>query len=164
MPNERYRTLVWESLLDADYRARYFGHLAGRLQRTERLITVAVTLLSSGAVATILFKTGNDYLTAALSLLAALFSGVMAVYKLGKAAGTAAALLSKWSSVKNKLEVFWSGIDELPAKEVEKRWLAIESEIGKETEIAALEFTLSGRLAKKAQAEVMRSRRLVEAA
>lgn len=49
MDKEHYRKLVWESLLAADYRARYFGFLAGRLRQNERRVTVIVGALSSGA-------------------------------------------------------------------------------------------------------------------
>jgi hypothetical protein len=46
-----HRKLVWDSLLDADMNARYWGHLARRYQRREMRTKIFLAITSSGAVA-----------------------------------------------------------------------------------------------------------------
>lgn len=160
MQSEHHRQLVWDSLLDTDFKARYFGHLAGRLQRRERLLTVAVTILSSGAFVTLIGKLGSAWLPQVFSLLAAVTGAVLAVYKLGKTASLSASLHAKACASKYKLEALWAEIDTLAPQDVLRRWEAIEADALKDDETAAAEFTIVKSLAEDVQAEVMRVRRL----
>ncbi len=44
---------IWDSLLAADYRARYFGELASRFENRETALKLGVAVLSSGAAVTL---------------------------------------------------------------------------------------------------------------
>lgn len=164
MPDSHHRQVVWEALLDADFRTRYFGNLAGRLQRRERLMTIGVTVLSSSAFLALITKVGIDFLPQIFSALAAVMGAVLAVYKLGKSASLSASLCARWLAIRNRQEALWAEIDDLQPQEVLRRWESIAAETYKDAEVAAAEFPLHKRLANEAQGEVMRSRRLAEAA
>src|SRR5258708_38738068 len=95
-----YTDRIWNSLLDADYRARYFGSSAGLLQRRERLLTLAVTLLSSGAFVSLVAKLQwlPSYIAPTLTVMTALVGGTLSVLKLGKNASLSGAMHKKWSA------------------------------------------------------------------
>jgi hypothetical protein len=162
MDKEYIRTLVWEGLLDADFRTQYFGRLAGNLQSRERGLAIVLGALSSGAFVSLIAKFHLDFVPPILSFLTALLSVFLANMKLGKSAALSASIYSKWTSIKSGYETLWSEIDSLDLADINRRRETLEAEHKKEDETAAQEFTIKNRLAKKCQADVMRMRRLVE--
>lgn len=164
MDREHVRQLVWESLLNADLRSRYFGHLAGSLQTRERVLTIIVGVLSSGAFLALIIKTEVAYLPHTFSALAALGSILLANLKLGKSAALSASIYSKWLTIQREYELLWAQLDSLSSEQAAKRWRDIESQHAKEDETAVQEFRLNKRLADECQRDVLRVRRLAEVA
>src|SRR3954453_19062589 len=111
MDREYSKKLVWEALLDADYRSLYFGHLSSRLQSREQVITVIQGVLSSGTFIALIAKFQLGLVPPILSLLCVLLSIILINFKLGKSATLSASIYSKWSGVKNEYEVLWSEIE-----------------------------------------------------
>jgi hypothetical protein len=160
-----YHELIWESLLGADYRARYYGHLAGRLQRREKTLTILVTLLSSGACLALVAK--MDWLPVVvpsiLTALAALAGAVLASNKFGKRAVLSGDLHKKWDTARREFEVLWASVSDLDKDDALQRWRAIEEKYSEQTELAAIEFPVRARLAKRCQRDVVQARRLLTA-
>ena len=154
---------IWTSLLEADFRSHYFGHLAGRLQREERFLALAVTILSSSAFLSLVakFQWIPSSAAAALSALAAVAGAILAVQKPGKKAAQSGALHRRWSSACRELESLWMSLYRLDPEEAVARWKAIEDEYAKDSESASVEFPRARRLAALCQREVVRNRRLV---
>ena len=162
MPSEHYRRLIWEGLLEADFRARYFGHLTGRIRSRERYLTILIGVLSSGAFVSFVLKLQVSLLPPALSLLSAIFSVVLASLKLGEGASVSASLYDKWSSLKDRYEFLWGELDGLSTEDAGRRWLELESEHKEADKLAVKEFRLDRKLAAACQADVLRARRLDE--
>lgn len=162
MDRDYIRRLVWESLLNADFSSRYFGHLAGLLQTRERIITVVVGVLSSGAFLALISKFQLGYLPQLLSALTAVFSITLATRKLGKSAALSASLHSRWTAIQNDYEILWSEAEFLSSEQIAERWRNIENSHMKDDETAAQEFRIDKKLADECQKAVLQMRHLVE--
>jgi hypothetical protein len=69
--NEPQRKRLWENLLLAEARSYYFGDLATKYNREQRVITWASLILSSGATVTaVAVANGHAWLPAVLALAA----------------------------------------------------------------------------------------------
>ena len=56
MLDNDHRKLVWESMLGADYRARYFADLAAKYRKWESALTITVAVLTSSAFVVLLVE------------------------------------------------------------------------------------------------------------
>ncbi len=166
MAGNDLRELVWRSLLGSDYRARYYRHLASSLEARGRRLTIAIGVLSSGAFVILVsrFAIEIPWLAEIFSLVAAALSWILTVVQFSKSAALASNLGKKWDTIYKDHEQLWSEIDRLDAKTVLKRWREIEDRHAELDEIAAVEFPLKAKLAERSQLEVLRERRLSEAA
>lgn len=150
-----HRQVVWEALLDADYRARYYGHLASGLQRRERALAVTAAVLSSSSFVALISKIDVQYLPQCLALAAAVCSTVMATYRFGKTAALSGSFFKRWTEAKTELTVLWNQIDTLGDAAVLERWQAVMAKVADMNEIAPVEFPLKPRLAAQCRDEVL---------
>ena len=161
MDNET-RKLIWDSLLAADYRARYFGDLAGYLARVERWFTIASLVLSSSAVAALLVGAPKELTTAAV-LIVALLSATQLVQKFGERASDAADLTVAWLAIQRDLQALWARQD-LDSEAARAAWAEIEARHAQDDKRAAKEFRYWRGLARRAWREMLAARGLPEAA
>ena len=158
------RKLVWESLLDADFHARYFGSLAELQAKRERSITWSITVLSSGAVATF-FRKGLSDLAPALSLVVVFLSASLNVLKFGKAATTSASLQRQWSAILSDLEALWTQIESgtIEPAEALKQRQKIDARHASLDEIASSRLSTSKRLVRQCWETMLQSRHVAPA-
>lgn len=155
-----HRQLIWEALLDASYRARYYGHLASQLQGTERLLAVLSAVLSSTSFVTLISKVSVPYLAEVLVLAAAVCSTLMATYRFGKTATLSGSFFKRWAEAKTELQVLWLRLDELDPAEATRQWRTIQDKVIDMNEVAPVEFRLRPKLAQRCQQEVLREMHL----
>lgn len=158
--NEQQRALIWESLLGADYRARYFGELAGQLQAMSRHLAVANLVLSSGALVNIAGALAPSWVSLAAMGMVAGLSAIQLVLKFSDRAGDAAELQTKWDGILMELEQLWAELQALEASTAMARWKAIEASHGAWDQKASQEFGYKRRLAKRAWREMLHRRKL----
>lgn len=158
--NENQRALIWESLLGADYRTRYFGELAGQLQAMSRHLAVANLVLSSGALANIAGALAPEWVSLAAIGMVACVSAIQLVLKFSDRAGDAADLHTKWDHIQVAMEQLWAELEGLDAGAAMARWSAIEASHAEFDKKAAKEFGYKRRLAKRAWREMLHRRKL----
>ena len=153
-------------MLDADYRARYFGELATLYRRRQHLLNLALAVLSSGAFVVLALRIGAElelrWLAEAAALLAAVLGWLLAFGRRSERSVLAASLLKRWSKLHTRYTTLWLSLEEMTDKEVLSRWQAIEDDHGEIDETASSEFPYNRRLAKRVYAEMVSS--LAEAA
>ena len=69
--SDQLKGLVWNGLLNAHYMATYYGYLANRLARREKILTGLIVGLSSGAVVTLTSGLTWPYVAEACGLISA---------------------------------------------------------------------------------------------
>lgn len=129
--DEQVRRLVWDGRLEADYRVRYYGRMASKLQRTENRFSLWVVILNSTAVVSLLSKLaltwkGADWLAGVLAICGAILGAMLTVHTFGKLAGSAASFQKLWSRIGNEYEALWAVVDDLSKEEILARWQKIE--------------------------------------
>jgi hypothetical protein len=153
------RRLVWDSLLSADYRARYYGHLAGAMEVRDETLAIVVAIASSSTFVAVVSKLPWSA-SAIISLLSAGLGIFLTVKKFGKLAETSAAMHKGWSSIENDFEMLWCQVDSLSQEELLKRWRQIKAREEKLEERIAMKFRLYEDLTEKAKQEVFMARKL----
>src|SRR5437870_8184320 len=97
--NEPQRQRLWEDLLLAEARSCYFGDLATKYNRKQRVITWASLILSSGAMVTAVaagVANGQAWLPAFLALAASAITFYSLVAQNHKRAADATDLHTRW--------------------------------------------------------------------
>jgi hypothetical protein len=156
------RRLVWDSLLSADYRARYYGHLASVMESFDENLTIGVTIASSGAFVVIVTRL-PWWVGAVVSLVAAVMSIILSVKKFGKLGESSATLHKGWSSIESDYEVLWAQADSLPKEELLTKWRQVKSREEALEESLGMKFHLRRDLIEKSKQEVLEQRRLASA-
>jgi hypothetical protein len=104
--------LIWQGLLGAEIRAAYFGELSHRLLRTQRLLTLASLLLSSGAGVSLLTSVPTQYswIKPAMAFLAAGISLWSLVAKNERGSIDAADLHLRWNKLAMGYGDLWANV------------------------------------------------------
>lgn len=125
--NELQRTRLWEDLLLAEARIYYFGDLATRYNREQRIITWASLILSSGAtvtaVAAAVVASGQVWISAVLALTASAITFYSLVAQNPKRASDATDLHTRWTKLARAYERLW---EDMYAEDALARLNAIE--------------------------------------
>lgn len=157
--NANERSLIWQSMLDADMAVRYYTHLAHRLELRDRWLGAVVFVLASGAFASALITAGQP-VQVVVSLLTVVASAIAVYVRFGDGAGHAAALFRQFALVLADYERLWSRIDETDAEAVRTVCKALSDRVISMSESAARQFGEDRSLAERAQNEVLQSRGL----
>ena len=124
--NEIQRGRLWEDLLLAEARSYYFGDLATRYHREQRIITWASLILSSGATVTAVaaaVASGQVWIPAVLALTASALTFYSLVAQNHKRASDAADLHTRWAKLARAYERLW---EDMYAEDALARLNAIE--------------------------------------
>ena len=108
--NELQRKRLWEDLLLAEARSYYFGDLATKYNREQRIITWTSLILSSGATVTAvasLAANGQAWLPALLALIASGITFYSLVAQNHKRAADAIDLHTRWAKLARAYERLW---------------------------------------------------------
>src|SRR5882672_8139548 len=105
--NELQRQRLWEDLLLAEARSYYFGELATRYNREQRVITWASLILSSGALVTAVAATQQAWIPAVLALAVSALSFYSLVAQNYQRAATATDLHMRWAKLARAYERLW---------------------------------------------------------
>ena len=108
--NELQRKRLWEDLLLAEARSYYFGDLATKYNREQRIITWTSLILSSAATVTAvatLAANGQAWLPALLALIASGITFCSLVAQNHKRAADATDLHTRWAKLARAYERLW---------------------------------------------------------
>ena len=125
MVDETLRRRIWNEMIAADTRFRYFNQLASRTETLDRILRVALIFFSSATAATVLglFPSGAEWLAVASAVLAAV-SGTM---QHGRAALKFAEFSVFWGRLHRDYEELWTDVETyaIEADEAARRLRAI---------------------------------------
>ncbi len=155
MDNEEIRVLVWEEMLDADYRSRYFADIAARKRRLNRLLSLLVAILTSGALGTILI---NQPLAAGLcSLVATGLSWWLFATRPSELVRDAAMISAQWGELHSDYQFLWSKQGSLGENAVLSQWRKLTARHKPIDEMAISKFGYDRKLAVKIYNEMLRA-------
>lgn len=150
------RQLVWNSLLDADMRARYWGRVARRNERIEMAVTVSIAVFSLAAVGSWMLDSVPQ-MWQVLSALSAALAIALPILKLGRKAESMADLGARHAILLDSFEQLWRDLPNLPPEEAARRYDALKRQEADLYE-PGVRLSESKRLVKKIQREVVRAR------
>ena len=109
MVDEALRRRIWNEMIAADTRCRYFSQLASRTETLDRVLRVALIFFSSATAATVLgaFPSGAEWLAVVSAVLAAV-SGTM---QHGRAALKFAEFSVFWGRLHRDYEDLWNDVE-----------------------------------------------------
>ena len=109
MVDEVLRRRIWNEMIAADTRCRYFNQLASRTEALDRILRVALILFASATAATVLgaFPSWAEWLAVASALLAAV-SGTM---QYGRAAAKFAEFSIFWGRLHRDYEELLNDVE-----------------------------------------------------
>ena len=109
MVDKALRRRIWNEMIAADTRCRYFNRLASRTETLDRILRVALIFFSSATAATVLglFPSGAIWLAVASAVLAAL-SGTM---QHGRAALKFAEFSVFWGRLHRDYQELWADVE-----------------------------------------------------
>lgn len=135
---------VWEEMLAAQMRALYFGELVTRYQRMDRILGVALLILTSGAATTILSRLPDPFywITAFLTIASAAVSAWRLLARYSDYAARAADLNLQWDHLAADYERLWNN---LYAEDAETRLAELQAR-GRELSKASTHFPANRRM------------------
>ena len=99
---------VWEAYFEADFRHRYFLALKNRFQRRIRFTSLAIALLSGGALANFAWESGfGPAFSMAGAVVAGILGIVLAQSNWATSLSTAVQAANEWGNAANKLHSLW---------------------------------------------------------
>ena len=109
MLDETLRRRIWNEMIAADTRCRYFDQLASRTETVDLVLRVALIFFSSATAATVLglFPSGADWLAVVSAVLAAV-SGTM---QHGRSALKFAEFSVFWGRLHRDYEELWNDVE-----------------------------------------------------
>jgi hypothetical protein len=108
---------VWESLIAAEVRAKYFAELAHRYHVQQRAISWLMLVFSSGALISIIARLTYDWVAPLLALITSGLSFYSLVAHNEKKATDATDLHFKWSRLESEYESLWENMYDPDARE-----------------------------------------------
>src|SRR5262245_20802430 len=133
MLSEIQQKNVWDGWLSARIRAHYFADLCNRYQRLQRVLTWAILVFSSGAVAALLYQLSPawEWLRPVLAFLTAALSLWSLVTNNNKNGTDCADLHFRWNKLAIEYEALWSNMYSPRALETLANLRQREAEIAK---------------------------------
>jgi hypothetical protein len=154
-------TLLWERMLDADMRGRYYLRLSAMLTRLEMGLSVLTAVLTSGAFLSLVVDSPMPELAKWAALAAAFSSTWLLISKQGKRAEIAGGRAKQWLVAQAELERLWVRRSRLEEAEVYKHITRLDKELTVGVDTLVRELPLNHRLRQLAYREVIVARGLV---
>lgn len=153
------RDQVWESMVFADFRVRYFGELATQYRRRQRRLNITLAILSSSAFVVLALRLGVElelpWLAEAAALLVAVLGWLLALGRYSERSSLAASLVRRWSDLHTQYRALWLSLEEMEDREIRSRWQELEESQGEIDQTAASEFPHKRRLANRVYDEML---------
>jgi hypothetical protein len=159
MPSEPMRRLIWESMLEADIRARYFGYRASRFERRERVLRVILLVVSSAQFLILISQLQVPLVAEIVAGVVVLLSVFLTTFAYSSSAKLNAALHRVHSELATEYELLWVGVDTNDDKALEKKHRELQEKPRGLVEEASRE-TVDSKLVDRCCADVMAARRL----
>lgn len=152
-----HRTIVWESLLEAEYLYRYHGRMAERLTDRARILEILIAILSTGSVISLLEVVAIPGLTEGLIGGTAILSIISATMEFRKSAALSSSFARRFAEAKTEYQNLWTQINTLPANDVMAQWRGIRQslKLAEVSELAPLALKTNSKLARRCQKEAM---------
>jgi hypothetical protein len=107
MLSDLQRKDVWEGWIGGEIRANYFAAMGGRFQTEQKILTLMILLLSSGAAATFIASWLPEWVKPALMVLTAAISLYLLLQQNQKRITECADLHFRWSRLSNEYKALW---------------------------------------------------------
>jgi hypothetical protein len=135
MLSEAQQKRVWEGMLSAEIRAKYFADFSGRYQTRQKNATLATLFFSSGAVVTLLGNLPSqlNWLRLTLAACAALTSIYSALSGNNKKAFDAATLHERWGQIFRGYRAIWEDVE---AEDAHSRLSDLDENSAKASQLA----------------------------
>lgn len=153
------RNRIWESMLDADMNARYWGHLSRMYSRNDTISKIFVAAMSSGTVGG--WLANFDLFYKILSVLAAVAAIALPVISLHKKVLSTSDLHGKWFELLTEYENLWQDLE--TQNNTVKEWSRDLKRLKKKEVVATKlqkDLPVKNSLAVRCYKEVKASRRL----
>jgi len=149
--------LLWESMLDADMNARYWGHLARRYERREMRIKVFLAATSSVTVAGWVLWKHAPLFWQVLSGISALLAIALPILNYSQRIAIMADLRAKWMHLRVEYDRLWAEWSSAPEAQPDPILRLLKA---REIEFSKVEATLprDPKLIRQCQREVRASR------
>lgn len=147
--------LIWEGLLDTDGMRRYYGYLAGRLERLSSLLQIGAVGLASGAFLT-LMSHFPPWVPAAAIALSAIAGTILAFRKYAEKAGRSAEIYRDLARQMHEWERLWADVDSRDDSDLIAAWDDLSTRQAAIVERAPFEVPLSKSLARRSYREADR--------
>ena len=153
MPNA-LRTLVWESMLDADMNVRYWGYIGRKFISREKYLKIFLAVFSStSAVGSWSLWASYPELWKVLISASALIAIALPILNYSDTVQKAVDQKGKLTRVLSQLEILWAKIEKDPELEIEGEFRGVQDAIAQTSKDDAT-IPLDERLRQRAYAEV----------
>jgi hypothetical protein len=156
---------LWNAMLDSEMNALYYGYIARKHERLERLFQIFVTVLTTGSISTLqLWKTQTSWFKWSwifdiLSVVAIVISVSLPFVNFNKIANNASNLRIAFKLFTNKYESLWIKRNSLPEELLHEQFMAIKNDEIKQTNIDA-NMHRDIKLLEKCQDEIIKTKNL----
>lgn len=159
--SSKVRLLIWESMLGADLNRRYLAALATRFQSEDRRAKIVIAAASSTAVSgwALWGQPGLNWIWQFFSVTAALVAIALPIWNPAASLKTSSTLSGSWYSIMRDYERLWAQEEHIAEKDALDACKVIQAAEGPLVEQETA-LPLRGRLARRCQDEVCRSRGL----
>lgn len=153
------RRAIWDSMLDADMNARYWGHLARRYYNWDKYSKIFLAVMASGTVASWSIWSDLEILWKLLSGFSALVAITLPIINFQKQIELLSGQKREWARLKNEYENLWLLSKAKNGEDISKEYKRIKA---RESTITKGESTLpyDKNLLNKCYEEVLESRGL----
>lgn len=163
MADKTPQDLVHDSVIDADYRARYFGRLASIHRERHQRIAILNGVLTSGALLAVvapLPEPHAGFLVQVLLILAVVVSWIAVVKQDDEGARVASHLLRRWLDIQRQAELLLSRLESMEDQQVRNAWKKLETTHDELDEMAAGVFAYDRKMQRDVWEETMQARGL----
>ena len=144
--------LIWEGLLDTDGMCRYYGYLAGRLERIGSLLQIGAVGFASGAFLTLLSHF-PEWVPSAATAVAAIAGALVAFRRYPEKAARSAEIYRELGREMVEWERLWAGVYAREDAELLAAWEDLVKRQTAIVERAPFEIPLSRSLARRSERE-----------
>ncbi len=121
-----YKQAIWDSMLDADMNARYWGYLTRRYYNKDKYSKLFLAAMSSGTVASWGFWANVEIIWKVLSAISALIAISLPILNYQKLIESIAEQKREWTHLKNEYESLWLSLKTKNQKEIVSEYKKIK--------------------------------------
>ena len=150
--SDKTAQLIWEGLLDTDRMYRYYGYLAGRLERIGSLLQIGTVGFASGAFLSLLSHF-PEWVPSAASAVAAITGALVAFRRYPEKAARSAEIYRELGRELVEWERLWAEVYVQDEADLTETWEELVKRQTSIVERAPFEVPLSRSLARRSERE-----------